>query len=250
MSEYALVKYDEKIQRTVISIKTTVGDNSFKLWVDDKRKDGTFEVTGYGTLYRHTDGEWGYPGGAYGLHDFRIKYRQPAEFGINVMIDDPLPTLGNQRIWPAQNLLPYLWNAGFKTETQLLSALAIAVGEGGLYTKARNWLPSSGFRPSTDVIGVLGPESAWNSDHTRQGHSDRGLFQINSRWHFRFSDAECDDPTRACQIIYEMSANGTNFEAWGFGEGASYYSKYWDASVHGYPALRPLVQQFLVQHGG
>lgn len=247
-----LVQYTEP--RLIVDIGPEEGESTPRLVVDGIQRPGTFVPTIYGTLFQDTDGQWGLRGLGYGPHTVRIRWQRTTILGIrkgaridvpDVFVPNPPATLAGPRLWPPQNLLPYLWQAGFATEQQLLNALSIAVGESGLYTKARNWLPSQGFRPGTDVIGVWGPTAAWNVDHSQQGSSDRGLFQVNWYYHKQFTDRQCDDPEIACQTLWTMTGGGKDWRAWGFGAGAEHYSQYWDTAAHGYPALRPLVQAFL-----
>lgn len=245
----ALVSFDAKTGRTTVSLDVPIGDTSHVLVVDGARQPGKFVETHWvGALYQHPDGVWGWPGASYGGHTIKIQYRtaaQPLLDTTSLNVGDPPPTLGTDRVWPAENLLPFLWDAGFRSERDLLYGLGIAVGEGGLYTHARNWLPSQGFRPAGDTLGVEGPAAAWNSGHSQQGSSDRGLFQVNWYYHSQYSDAQCDNPAEACRVLFTMTGGGADWSAWGFGAGGEHYSQYFDAAVHGYPALRPLVQTFI-----
>jgi hypothetical protein len=43
---------------------------------------------------------------------------------------------------------------------------------------------------------------------------DRGLWQINSRWHGEVSDAQAFDPAGAARAAYAISAAGTNWTPW------------------------------------
>jgi hypothetical protein len=113
-----------------------------------------------------------------------------------------------------------------------------------LITQNRNWHPEHGYRPASAVIGVQGPASVWNASHTQQLNSDRGLWQISSRWWPNISDAQADNPASAAVHIFNISNSGRDFSPWDSyvrGNSKSYY----DRSVDGYPALRPLVQAFL-----
>jgi uncharacterized protein YkwD len=144
---------------------------------------------------------------------------------------------------PAE-VLPYAYNAGFRTEAQLLAVTGIAIAESSLITQNRNWHPEYGYRPASAVIGVQGPASVWNASHTQQLNSDRGLWQISSRWWPNITDAQADNPASAAVHIFNISNSGRDFSPWDSyvrGNSKSYY----DRSVDGYPALRPIVQAFL-----
>ncbi len=250
----ALAAHDRKTGRATVSAARGENDSNLLLLVDERVRLGTFIDTPYGALYRHTDGQWGLPDLGYGPHTFAVSYETrsaAASPPAQAFVLNPPSTLGTDRIPVAhpEQLLPHLWDAGFRTERDLLYGLAIAVGEGGLYLKARNWVPDIGFRAPGTVLGVEGPAAAWNADHTQQGHSDRGVYQINSKAWPAIPDADCDDPAKASKRVYEMSRAGTNWSPWGFGEGGEHYSQYFDAPAHGYPALRPLVKAFLASKG-
>lgn len=83
----------------------------------------------------------------------------------------------------------YAYRAGFRGEGGAIM-LAVAVAESGLVPNNRNL----------------------NSDdrHT----TDRGILQINSYWHREVSDAEADDPAKAFEQGYRISAGGTAFGQW------------------------------------
>jgi len=134
--------------------------------------------------------------------------------------------------------------AGFTTPDQLLSVLAIGIAESSLWSAARTWHPEYGHRPATDIIGVQGPAEVWKDG--RQMHSDRGLWQISSYWWPRYTDAECDNFTRAAHIVFAISKGGRDFRLWDpFKAGTA--QKHYDVAYDGWPALRPLVGKFLTQ---
>jgi murein DD-endopeptidase MepM/ murein hydrolase activator NlpD len=81
----------------------------------------------------------------------------------------------------------YALQAGF-SGSALSVAVAIAQAESGFNTVAR---------------GV-------NSD----GSVDRGLWQINSRWHSEISDSQAYSPAGAAQAAYKISSFGLNFSPW------------------------------------
>lgn len=238
-SRIAHLQHIEKTGRLVVSLEVGRGDTLHRLLIDEVTQPGRFIETGYGHLYQHTDGGWGWPGASFGTHAVAIQYRvQAPALRSEFWVDDPPSTFGTEKIAPA-DLVPHLWAAGFRTEAHLTNGLAIAAGESGYFVRARNWLPSSGFRPAGTVIGVEGPAAAWNHDHTQQGHSDRGLYQINTRFHFRFDDAQCDDPAEAAKVLWSMTGGGVDWRAWGWAKPIEeHYAKH-------FPAARTIVQAFL-----
>ena len=110
--------------------------------------------------------------------------------------------------------LQYAYEAGFRTVTELQAVVGIGEAESSLTTQARRWHPEYGCRPASDVIGVQGPASVWNSNHTLQMHSDRGTWQISSHFWPQYSDAQTDDPAQAAKAVWEISNHGTNFGLW------------------------------------
>jgi TPR repeat protein/peptidoglycan/xylan/chitin deacetylase (PgdA/CDA1 family) len=155
---------------------------------------------------------------------------------------DPPSTYAGKQV-SLEYAMNVLYAAGFHTEEQLLGGLGIAIGESDLWTAARNWQPQWGWRAQTDVIGVRGPNATWSKDK-RQMHSDRGMFQISSYWWPNISDAEADDPPLAAADIFDLSKDGTDFSIWD-----SYRSgraqSHFDKPFSGWPALRPIVRNFL-----
>lgn len=87
---------------------------------------------------------------------------------------------------PAQ-IATYAKGAGFSGDG-LVWAVAVALAESG---------------GRTDAVGV-------NSDGSR----DRGLWQINSRWHPDVSDAQAFAPTSAAAAAYRISNGGKNWTPW------------------------------------
>ncbi|CAA9218156.1 MAG: hypothetical protein AVDCRST_MAG20-519 [uncultured Acidimicrobiales bacterium] len=132
---------------------------------------------------------------------------------------------------------------GFHTEEQLLTATSIAIAESSLYSGLRNWHPEFGNQPAGTQLGVAGPGWVYAADGS-QSHADRGLYQINSYWWPAISDATADDPVQAARAMYDISSAGTSFGAWHtFTSGEA--QRHWDAPYNGWPALRPLVREFL-----
>jgi hypothetical protein len=169
----------------------------------------------------------------------------PADLADRTMIADPPSTLTGDRV-AIDVVINAAYAAGFCTETQLLAAVSIAIAESSLWTAARNWKPENGFRPRSDYIGVQGPAEAW--DGGRQMHSDRGLWQISSFTWSNYSDQVSDDPMRAAEAVFALSAGGTDFSIWdSFVRGGA--QRLYDRSHDGWPALRPIVQAFLSAAG-
>lgn len=51
---------------------------------------------------------------------------------------------------------------------------------------------------------------------------DRGLWQINNRWHSEVSDAQAFDPKGCAQAAYSISSGGTNWQPWTTYTGGAY----------------------------
>lgn len=82
------------------------------------------------------------------------------------------------------------YDAGFKTQTTLSRAVAVALAE------------SSGKIRATHT----------NSDSSRS--IDRGLWQINSKWHPEVSEADAFNPPAAAAAAYRISNGGKSWSAW------------------------------------
>ncbi|HVJ95862.1 MAG TPA: hypothetical protein VNC41_03430 [Acidimicrobiia bacterium] len=131
----------------------------------------------------------------------------------------------------------YGYEAGFTSENDLVTMVSIGMAESSLDVGARNWHTEYGCRPRTDVIGVVGPDSVWDSTHARQLHSDRGPWQISSHWWPEFTDEETDDPATAAEAFRAIYLMGRGFVEWDtYNSGAA--SRY-------YAAARPAVQALL-----
>lgn len=152
------------------------------------------------------------------------------------------PSVGRQLT--IEQAIGVAYKAGFRTEAKLVAIVAIGVAESSLRTNARNWHPEYGLRPAGDRIGVTGPASAWNASHTRQQHSDRGLFQISSHWWPQYSDAQADDPATAARIAFSISRSGTDFSKWDTYKYGS-AMEHFDRAYRGWAAVRPKVRAFL-----
>jgi hypothetical protein len=75
-------------------------------------------------------------------------------------------------------------------------------------------------------------------------HSDRGLWQIASFWWSKYSDADMDDPSKAATAAFVVSKGGTDFSDWDSYRSGDAQALF-DQSVAGWPALRPIVVNFL-----
>jgi hypothetical protein len=152
------------------------------------------------------------------------------------------PSVGKQLT--VEQTIAIAYKAGFRTEGKLTAVVAIAVAESSLRTNARNWHPEYGLRPAGTSLGVTGPASVWNASRTRQQHSDRGLWQISSRWWPQYSDAQTDDPAKAAGIVFSISKGGADFSKW---DAYKYGSakEHFDQARKGWPAIRPKVRAFL-----
>lgn len=167
--------------------------------------------------------------------------------GPAAAIDDPPSTLTGRQL-SVDEVIATAHAAGFRSETQLVSVTSVAIAESSLWSRTRNWQPQHGYRPASDRIGVEGPRAAWNASHTQQLNSDRGLWQVSSRWWPQYGDAQLDDPAQAARIVYSMSSGGTKFGAWdSFASGTA--QRTWDRAYDGWPAVRPLVKRFLASRG-
>jgi Lysozyme like domain len=136
------------------------------------------------------------------------------------------------------------YDAGFRTEAQLTAMVGIGIAESSLVTNARKWHPEYGYRPATDVIGVQGPKSAWNANHTQQLNSDRGVWQISSHFWPQYRDAQTDDPAQAARVAWVISKQGTNFTPWDTYK-VKVAQRHATAAFDGWPAVQPLVREFL-----
>jgi hypothetical protein len=113
-----------------------------------------------------------------------------------------------------EQVLDAAYSAGFHTVAQLRAVVGIARAESSLTTRTRRWHPEFGCRPASDRIGVQGPATAWNPGHTRQMHSDRGLWQVSSHFWPEFTDAQTDSPRAAAAVVWEISRHGADFSPW------------------------------------
>jgi len=113
-----------------------------------------------------------------------------------------------------EQALDAAYSAGFRTVAQLRAVVGIGRAESSLTTKTRRWHPEFGCRSASDVIGVQGPDAAWNAGHTRQMHADRGIWQISSHFWPEFTDAQTDSPRAAAAVVWTISRHGADFSPW------------------------------------
>lgn len=140
-------------------------------------------------------------------------------------------------------VIEHAYNAGFQSEQQLVTVTSIAIAESSLYSKLRNFHTELGFRPVSDQLAVHGPDWARNGEWA-QAHADRGIFQINTRWWGQYSDAQTDDPATAARLVMDISKGGMDFSPWDtYNNGSA--QRHFDADDNGWPAVRPLVRDFL-----
>lgn len=169
--------------------------------------------------------------------------RNTQKFGTLTLEPDP----GNP-VYPSHQLsfeeiLVAAQRAGFTTDDQLLAMLAIAVSESSLWSAERNFHLEFGLRPASDVIGVPGSDDMWVGN--QQYHSDRGVWQISSKWWPVFPDLTCDTPALAADAAWVLSQHGTNFNLWDpYKAGTA--QRHYDTAFDGWPALRPIVREFLL----
>lgn len=84
--------------------------------------------------------------------------------------------------------------------------IAAYARQAGFTGDGLRWAVAVGIAESggrTDAVGV-------NSDGSR----DRGVWQINSRWHAEVSDAQAFDPASCAAAAYTISSGGTNWRPW------------------------------------
>jgi tetratricopeptide (TPR) repeat protein len=160
--------------------------------------------------------------------------------------DPPTIYAGPRPSIPA--LVAVAYDAGFKSEETLRLAVAVAIGESGVWTATRNWKPDWGYRQCDDEITVIGPLSAWSDDQC-QMHSDRGLWQIASKWWPQYLDGDTDDPKKAAAAVFKISKGGTDFTAWDSYQ-SGYAQSLFDKSHDGWPALTPIVANYLQSKAG
>src|SRR5271157_502360 len=93
--------------------------------------------------------------------------------------------------------------------------------------QARAYASAAGFSANAldTIVAIAQAESSLNTlaQHTNSdGSIDRGILQINSRWHAEVSDSQAYDPESAFAQGYRISSSGTNFTAWSIYNNKSY----------------------------
>lgn len=79
---------------------------------------------------------------------------------------------------------------------------------------------SAGFMPLTTApiaVAIALAESGGNtmaSHVNTDGSVDRGLWQINNKWHSEITDAQAYNPATAAIVAYSISQHGANFRQW------------------------------------
>ena len=89
---------------------------------------------------------------------------------------------------------------------------------------ARLYASNAGFTEPglTTIIAIAQAESSLDPNATLDNKdsngtvtsTDRGILQINSRWHPEVSNEDAFNPVTAFQAGYEISRGGTNFTPW------------------------------------
>jgi len=85
--------------------------------------------------------------------------------------------------------------------------------------RARQYAASAGFTGSglDTIVAIAQAESSLNTlaqGHNTDGSIDRGILQINSRWHAEVTDSCAYDPLCSFQQGYRISNRGTSFTPW------------------------------------
>jgi murein DD-endopeptidase MepM/ murein hydrolase activator NlpD len=93
--------------------------------------------------------------------------------------------------------------------------------------QANQYAAAAGFSGDNlaTMVAVAQAESGLvtNQRHTNaDGSVDRGILQINNKWHPEVSDAQADDPGIAFKIGWNLSKHGTDFTQWNAWKNGSY----------------------------
>jgi 3D (Asp-Asp-Asp) domain-containing protein len=79
--------------------------------------------------------------------------------------------------------------------------------------------------------------------------SDRGAWQISSRWWPQYTDAQTDNPATAAKLMWSISKQGSDFNQWDtYKSGGT--QRYYDSANGSFPALRPVIRQVIAAGGG
>lgn len=93
--------------------------------------------------------------------------------------------------------------------------------------QARSYAAAAGFsgQAQSTIIAIAQAESSLNTQARHinaDGSVDRGVVQINARWHPEVSDACAYDPACAFKAAYRISGGGTSFTQWSTFTNGSY----------------------------
>jgi hypothetical protein len=85
--------------------------------------------------------------------------------------------------------------------------------------QARSYASQAGFTGNglSIIVAIAQAESSLNTrarGTNTDASVDRGILQINNRWHPEVSDACAYDPACSMQAAYRISNRGTNFQPW------------------------------------
>ncbi len=85
--------------------------------------------------------------------------------------------------------------------------------------QAQGYAQAAGFTGNglSIIVAIAQAESGLNTNAKNvntDGSIDRGIVQINNKWHPEVSDACAYDPACAFQSAYKISSKGTNFSPW------------------------------------
>jgi murein DD-endopeptidase MepM/ murein hydrolase activator NlpD len=85
--------------------------------------------------------------------------------------------------------------------------------------QARQYAAAAGFRGSAldTIVAIAQAESSLDTSARNintDGSIDRGILQINKRWHPEVSDAAAYDPAASFAAGYQISNRGTDFHPW------------------------------------
>jgi murein DD-endopeptidase MepM/ murein hydrolase activator NlpD len=86
-------------------------------------------------------------------------------------------------------------------------------------TQTKNFASQAGFTGQglNIIVAIAQAESGLNTAArgvNSDGSIDRGIVQINSKWHAEYSDACAYEPSCAMRAAYQISNKGTNFTPW------------------------------------
>lgn len=131
-------------------------------------------------------------------------------------------TSAKQSLYPSGKVFQKATKISFAIETRVLSehkkrkSTIMTVLSAN---QAMQYAQSAGFSGTalTVATAIMQAESGFNTlaQHVNSdGSVDRGIFQINSRWHSEVSDSCAYDPLCASQAAYRISSQGSNFNPW------------------------------------